>query len=79
MLDNTCIKQIVDLGGGVFDNVTASTIVLGLSKRNTPSDTTIITDIKNLERNEFNKKILNQAQFLKNTSYPLISSWMNCH
>ena len=30
ILDNTSVSQIVDLGGGVFKNVTASTITLQL-------------------------------------------------
>lgn len=69
VLENSHVEQIVDLGSGVFDNVTASTIVLGLSNKKTTSNTKVITEIKNLGEYEFETKTFDQNQFLKNTSY----------
>ncbi len=69
MLENSHVEQIVDLGSGVFDNVTASTVVLGISKRDTTSKTKVITEIKNLEKYDFETKIFDQAQFLDNVSF----------
>jgi hypothetical protein len=69
LLENAHIEQVVNLGSGVFDNVTASTVVLGLSNRTTTSKTKIITKINNIEKFEFEMKIFDQNQFLLNTSY----------
>jgi len=69
LLENSHIEQIVDLGSGIFDNVTASTVVLGLSKKETTSKTKVITEINSIEKYDFSTKIFNQSQFLSNTSY----------
>lgn len=69
LLENSHIEQIVDLGSGVFDNVTASTVVLGLSKKETTSKTKVITEINSIERYDFSTKIFDQSQFLSNTSF----------
>ena len=69
LLENSHIEQIVDLGSGVFDNVTASTVILGLSKKTTTSKTKVITEIKSIEKYDFSTKIFDQSQFLSNTSF----------
>lgn len=69
LLENSHIEQIVDLGSGVFDNVTASTIVLGLSKKATTSKTKVITEINSIEKYDFSTKVFDQSQFLSNTSF----------
>jgi hypothetical protein len=69
LLENSHIEQIVDLGSGVFDNVTASTVVLGLSKKETTSKTKVITEINSIEKYDFRTKIFDQSQFFSNTSY----------
>jgi hypothetical protein len=69
LLENSHIEQIVDLGSGVFDNVTASTVVLGLSKKATTSKTKVITEINSIEKYDFKTNIFDQSQFFSNTSY----------
>lgn len=69
LLENSHIEQIVDLGSGVFDNVTASTVVLGLSKKATTSKTKVITEINSIEKYDFSTKVFDQSQFLENVSY----------
>ena len=69
LLENTHIEQIIDLGSGVFDNVTASTVILGLGNKVTTSNTKVITEIKDIERYNFQTKSFDQAQFLENVSF----------
>jgi adenine-specific DNA-methyltransferase len=69
ILENAHIDRIVDLGSGVFENVTASTVVFGLSNKESDQKTKVITDIKNIERNDFTTKSFAQNQFLENVSY----------
>lgn len=69
LLENSHIEQVVDLGSGIFDNVTASTVVLGLSNKPTTSKTKVITEIKSIEKYDFSTKVFDQSQFLSNTSY----------
>ena len=69
ILENSHIEQIVDLGSGVFDNVTASTIVLVLSNRKTTNETKVITKLNNIEKYDFETKTFDQSQFLENISY----------
>jgi len=69
ILENSHVEQIVDLGSGVFDNVTASTIVLGISNRKTTNKTKVITNLKNIEKYDFEIKTFDQSQFLENVSY----------
>ncbi|MCK4729825.1 MAG: N-6 DNA methylase [Candidatus Aenigmarchaeota archaeon] len=70
ILDNCKIIQIVDLGSGVFEGVTASTIILILQKegsetKRNKNKVIIYPDINNLS----NKKEIEQKDFLENTSY----------
>ena len=70
ILDNCRIIKIVDLGAGVFEGVTASTIVLILKKekdkqKREKNNISIFTDINNLKE----KIEVEQKSFLENTSY----------
>jgi len=70
ILDNCKILKIVDLGAGVFEGVTASTIILILEKENDKNKrdknkVSIYSDINNLSV----KKEVEQKEFLDNTSY----------
>lgn len=70
ILDNCKILKIVDLGSGVFEGVTVSTIILILEKENDKvkrdkNKLMIFSDINNLS----NKKEVGQKGFLDNTSY----------
>ena len=70
ILDNTIINQIVDLGAGIFDNVTASTIILMLqNQKHIGSSAKIVTDIIDLDKNNYTEKKLNQDGFVRNVSY----------
>ncbi len=71
LLENSKIEELVDLGSGVFDNVTASTIIFRISnnKKNTNHKIKIVTDIKHIEKQEFTLSSIEQSQFLKNVSY----------
>jgi hypothetical protein len=70
ILDNTCINQIVDLGSGVFDSVTASTIIMQIANTiNISNNLCSITDIKNLQQQQFNISNISQDQFKNNISY----------
>jgi hypothetical protein len=70
ILDNAKILQIVDLGGGIFENVTASTIIIGLSKSAyISSNFKSITGIQSLEYGIFKTIDIDQNQFKKNVSY----------
>ena len=70
ILDNTSVSQIVDLGSGIFEKVTASTITMQLlNNKNLNNEVLILSDAKSL--NPINATInkIPQAQFLNNTSY----------
>ena len=69
ILDNTHVNQIVDLGSGVFDGVTASTLIMNLINDQSSSKSKMITEINDLSKFEFTSKLMNQAQFLENVSY----------
>jgi type I restriction-modification system DNA methylase subunit len=71
LLDNSKVDELVDLGSGVFDNVTASTILIRVSnsKNNSNHQTKIVTGIKDLEKHEFTVSTIEQNQFSKNVSY----------
>ena len=70
ILDNTKINQIVDLGAGIFDNVTASTILLLLQNLKPNNNSAkIITEIIDLEKRQFVVKSLKQDGFVRNVSY----------
>lgn len=70
ILDNTSVGQIVDLGSGVFEKVTASTIILQLTNKvQTNNEVLILTDVKKLNEIDATIKKLSQSQFIYNTSY----------
>lgn len=68
LLDNFVIKQIVNLGAGIFSGVTASSVILSIERTEGVSSnhkTEIIKDIQN--PNEISK--LEQNNFSNNASY----------
>ncbi len=73
ILERCKILQIVDLGSGVFDNVTASTIITTLQKcdnlllRNA-NPVSVIGGIKNIESRVFLVHRIRQSSFLLNVS-----------
>ena len=70
MLENTSINQIVDLGSGVFQKVTASTVTLLLTKKiSDDNQINAITDIVDLSKQIYTTNTIAQSQFLENTSY----------
>ena len=71
ILDNCCIHKIVDLKSGVFEGVTASTIILIIEKNSNNIKNQIkIIDNRSSEKIEIEKVfVILQASFLKNTSY----------
>lgn len=70
ILENTNIEQIVDLGSGIFDNVTASTIILQLSNIiNKEHSIKSITHVEDIEQHKFEISNIPQNQFKNNTSY----------
>jgi adenine-specific DNA-methyltransferase len=72
LLENSIIDELVDLGSGVFDNVTASTIIFRISNnKNNSNKTKIVTNITDIEKYEFTTSNIEQSQFLKNVSYTL--------
>ncbi|KQB35907.1 Eco57I restriction-modification methylase domain-containing protein [Acidiplasma cupricumulans] len=70
ILENCKIVRIVDLGSGVFENVTASTVILILQKENKIN---LRNNNKILVFHKFNQKAnikrVTQSKFLDNTSY----------
>jgi hypothetical protein len=71
LLENSKVDELVDLGSSIFDNVTASTIIFRISRgtNNSNHKTKIITEIKDLEKQDFIESEILQSQFLKNVSY----------
>ncbi|MEI7840535.1 MAG: TaqI-like C-terminal specificity domain-containing protein, partial [Methylococcaceae bacterium] len=70
LLEETSIDEIVDLGSGVFSNVTASTVIFRLTNnKSTNQKINVITDIENIERHEFKSSLIEQNSFLTNVSY----------
>lgn len=69
ILDNCKILSIADLGEGIFEGVTASTIVLFLQKESNQNKRDKNQIIIYNDTHESNKKCVEQEQFLKNTSY----------
>lgn len=73
LLENSQIGEVIDLGGGIFDNVTASTIIINAVKNKKSADhkVRVITKINNIEKRDYAFSEIAQSQFLKNTSYTL--------
>lgn len=70
IIDNTSITQIVDLGSGIFEKVTASTIILQLNNLiRTDNEVTVLTQVHDFSLRLFDTSIIHQNQFLKNISY----------
>ena len=70
VLDNTSVNQIVDLGSGVFEKVTASTVIIQLSNHiNKHNKIRAITEVEGLERGIFNISEIAQSQFNNNISF----------
>jgi hypothetical protein len=70
ILENSTIDELVDLGSGVFHNVTASTIIFKLiNAKNKNNTCKIITNIKNIKNKQYTTTKIKQKQFLNNVSY----------
>jgi len=71
MLDNTEIKKIIDLGEGIFNGITASTIVIQLLKNTTNRDDEIevISKIRDISNLQFSSSKVSQKSFIENISY----------
>lgn len=69
ILKNNNIYSIVDLGAGIFNKVTASTILFQIGNNAENFETKIVTDVKSLSDKIYNLKNINRDDFLKNTSY----------
>lgn len=70
ILDNNTILQIVDLGSGVFENVTASTIIMQIiNHQNLCNKIEIVSNIKSLGNRDYETNYIAQDQFKNNTSY----------
>jgi len=74
ILDNVRIKEIVDLGGGIFDGVTAATIVVILKKETASVERDknalrVIHNIQDLANNVFEVNQIQQSNFYDNVSY----------
>lgn len=70
ILDNTQINRILDLGGGVFEGVTASTIIIQLKKgENASNKVEIISKIDDLMNEKFSKSTIEQKKYVRNISY----------
>jgi len=75
ILNNALINEVVDLGSGVFDNVTASTVLFSLKnisfKTKPEHNVKVITQVKNIQESDFVQSAIKQANFLTNTSYTI--------
>ena len=70
ILDNSSIDKIVDLGSGVFEKVTASTIILQIRNvYNVCNKLEVISQVRSLEGRFFVSNYLVQNSFIKNPSY----------
>ena len=70
ILENNTIQQIVDLGSGVFENVTASTIIMQIiNHQNLGNKIEVISNVKSLENRGYDTNYVAQDQFQNNTSY----------
>lgn len=75
ILNNSLIKEVVDLGSGVFDNVTASTVLFSLQnasfKTKPEHNVKVISKVNNIQELDFIKSSIRQSNFLTNTSYTI--------
>ncbi len=71
ILDKTKILEIVDLGEGIFQGVTASSIILFLQKeiKNKLNNIKIISNVIDLNGKKFSEQQILQEQFLSNSSF----------
>lgn len=69
ILKNNNIISIVDLGAGVFDKVTASTILIQIGNQLDSIETKVITEVSSLSNGHYSLKVIDKNDFLKNTSY----------
>ncbi|PIP74589.1 MAG: hypothetical protein CO135_03790 [Candidatus Levybacteria bacterium CG_4_9_14_3_um_filter_35_16] len=71
ILDKTKILEIVDLGEGIFQGVTASSIILFLQKeiKNKLNNIKIISNVIDLNERKFSEQQILQEQFLSNSSF----------
>ena len=71
ILDKTRILEIDDLGEGIFQGVTASSIILFLQKevKNKLNSIKIISNILDLNNKKFSEQQILQEQFLNNSSF----------
>ena len=73
LLNKSMIEEIVDLGSGVFENVTASTILIRLKKQKAKESHKIraITNIGNFLDKDYTVSEIHQNQFLSNVSFTI--------
>lgn len=72
LLKNSSIKSIIDLGSGVFKNVTASTVILRADNTYfAKNNISIVTDIIDLENRKYEVRDAVQSEFLENTSFAI--------
>lgn len=74
ILDRCKLLEIVDLGSGVFENVTASTVITTLQKcqdepQRSTNKVSLITEITNIESRDYVMNKIQQSEFLTNVSY----------
>jgi adenine-specific DNA-methyltransferase len=73
ILDKTKLIRIVDLGGGIFDAVTASTIILIVQKDTLENinnnELLVVLKIEDPELRKFSTNRIKQSRFYSNTSY----------
>lgn len=76
ILQNSVIEELVDLSSGVFDQVTASSIVMTLSKNSSESVrdqnlVRVVHNVENLKTNSYDVNKTQQGAYLENTSYAM--------
>lgn len=72
LLKHSNLKKIVDLGSGVFRNVTASTVIISVDKEFDQSNKIeVITELTDLESKKYNSRNALQSSFLSNTSFAI--------
>lgn len=74
ILDNCRVLSIADLSCGVFDGVTASSIVLTFKKepasnQRVSNNVSVISEISDLAQNDYSEHKIKQEVFYKNPSY----------